>query len=297
MAGQVAGRVVANPHLKEYHQFECGDVPQHDRHGVPSRIVQHPCQPVAGCREAACGGDEHVASCAHQHDEEHRVAEKSPAKVDAAACGCRRQDDQAERCDAPVQREPRAEDAEEFSEVDYPRDGECPDGDPLARNARRMAGEQHGDRKQEQDGAPAQPFRHGRRRGEFAGCQRDAEKEHQPEEQPLQKPEGRLHLLVVQEQEYPAQRPEQLRGVVGQDGLPGGEVIGDQVPLEKSVVQQHEERAQDDVGQVEASELAAYETPRGGGLSVVEEIARDEKEDGRVEIVGEGFQRCQDRGV
>ena len=40
-----------------------------------------------------------------------------------------------------------------------------------------------------------------------------------------------------------------------------------------------------------------YETPRGGGLSVVEEIARDEKEDGRVEIVGEGFQRCQDRGV
>ena len=102
---------------------------------------------------------------------------------------------------------------------------------------------------------------------------------------------------VMQEQEYPAQRPEQLRGVVGQDGLPGGEVIGDQVPLEKSVVQQHEERAQDDVGQVEASELAAYETPRGGGLSVVEEIARDEKEDGRVEIVGEGFQRCQDRGV
>lgn len=47
----------------------------------------------------------------------------------------------------------------------------------------------------------------------------------------MQKPEGRLHLLVVQEQEYPAQRPEQLRGVVGQDGLPGGEVIGDQVPL------------------------------------------------------------------
>ena len=113
----------------------------------------------------------------------------------------------------------------------------------------------------------------------------------------MQKPEGRLHLLVVQEQEYPAQRPEQLRGVVGQDGLPGGEVIGDQVPLQESVVQQHEERAQDDVGQVEASELAAYETPRGGGLSVVEEIARDEKEDGRVEIVGEGFQRCQDRGV
>ena len=71
----------------------------------------------------------------------------------------------------------------------------------------------------------------------------------------------------------------------------------EKVPLEKSVVQQHEERAQDDVGQVEASELAAYETPRGGGLSVVEEIARDEKEDGRVEIVGEGFQRCQDRGV
>ena len=160
-----------------------------------------------------------------------------------------------------------------------------------------MAGEQYGDRKQEQDGAPAQPLRHGRRRGEFAGCQRDAEKEHQPEEQPLQKPEGRLHLLVVQEQEYPAQRPEQLRGVVGQDGLPGGEVIGDQVPLEKSVVQQHEERAQDDVGQVKAPEFAAYETPRGGGLSVVEEIARDEKEDGRVEIVGEGFQRCQDRGV
>lgn len=37
--------------------------------------------------------------------------------------------------------------------------------------------------------------------------------------------------------------------------------------------------------------------PGAGGLSVVEEIARDEKEDGRVEIVGEGFQRCQDRGV
>ena len=32
-------------------------------------------------------------------------------------------------------------------------------------------------------------------------------------------------------------------------------------------------------------------------LKKLEEIARDEKEDGRVEIVGEGFQRCQDRGV
>ena len=93
VAGQVAGRVVANPHLKEYQQFECGDVPQHDRHGVSSRIVQHTCQRVAVCREAACSSDEHVASCAHQHDEEHRVAEKSPAEVDAAACGCRREQD------------------------------------------------------------------------------------------------------------------------------------------------------------------------------------------------------------
>ena len=160
-----------------------------------------------------------------------------------------------------------------------------------------MAGQQHGDRKQEQDGASAQSLRPGLRRCEFPGRQRDAEKEHQPEEQPLQKPEGRQHLLVVQEQEYSSQRPEQFRGVVGQDGLPGAEVVGDQVPLQESVVQQHEERAQGDVGQVEAPELAAYETPRGGGLSVVEEIARDEKEDGRVEIVGEGFQRCQDRGV
>ena len=58
VAGQAAERVVANPHLKEYHQFENGDVPKHDRHRVPSRIVQHTCQPVAVCREAACGGDE-----------------------------------------------------------------------------------------------------------------------------------------------------------------------------------------------------------------------------------------------
>ena len=62
-------------------------------------------------------------------------------------------------------------------------------------------------------------------------------------------------------------------------------------------MQQYEERTQGDVGQVEAPELAHRETPRCGGLPVVEKIARDEKENGGVEIVGDGLQRCSDRGV
>lgn len=67
-----------------------------------------------------------------------------------------------------------------------------------------------------------------------SGRQRD-EKKHQPRNSPCRNQKGASICSWCRNRNtFPAS--EQFRGIVGQDGLPGAEVVGDQVPLQESVI-------------------------------------------------------------